>query len=100
MTHTQRKKRRQAIAKYMQEGHNRAQAAEKFKCSEALIRTACREHGISQTRVVIKDTTLKAIAQMQNTDKTINKIADDIGVSASLINQVKKRAKDAGINFA
>lgn len=96
LTHEQRAERRKQIAaEVLESGASSLAVARKYRVSEALVRSACGEHG--ERPMYSRELPYKAIADMINTDDTLTEIGERHGFTATYMQKVYRRCLDAGI---
>lgn len=93
MTHQEKMKRRRAIIYDMATGMSLKECSEKHEVAENTIYKLCKDSGVSiLTQPFTKNlsvNTYKIIAQLQNTMKSLEEIAQDHGVSKQRVHEIQ-----------
>lgn len=102
MTHKKQADRRKAMAKYAKTGKTAMEVARRFRVSTMTAENACIQYGVVTSRGpkhnCIKENTMKILcALLSGASQT--KASKDFNCSKQFINQIVKRAKDAGFKF-
>lgn len=101
MTHKESAERRLHLAREVADGSDSAEVARRHRVSVDQVHKACREHGVpvvplNRGRVV---QTMRMIALLQNTDKTITAIAEELRWDFQYVSSLYRMAQDAGIRI-
>jgi hypothetical protein len=107
MNFEQKRLERKEAAQKISQGEDIATVLNEYKRSISWLRSACRENGIilkkerdeRKYRQTLNSTTMKVIAELQNTSKNIRTIGNEIGVSYQRVSQIFEKAKKNGIIF-
>jgi len=100
MTHEDRRRRRQEIARAIHSGKTRDWCMQKFGVSDRLIRTACDEHGVEYERYAAEPCSIVAIvAALVKAPRgaTIVGIADELAASKQRVHQVLEQCREHGL---
>lgn len=102
MTRDELKERRRQMAMKVQRGSSYKEVASALATSERTVIKACKEFGVvphAHARKRIGPTTLQIIAELQNTDFTIAKIASNHGVTTNHVYNLARQCKSCGIKI-
>ena len=102
MTHEERKRRRAEIGRFCRR-NSAVVAADKFGVSMAMVRTACREHGVTPRRVMPESNVAQPntfrILKLLIAGKSASTIARKFYISSQRVYQIKERAIQAGFDL-
>lgn len=100
LSHKERAARRREIAEFCRT-HTKEEACAAFGVSEATADVACREYGVRAVQSNVPMTkvhTLKMLKLLMD-GYTQSSIAQAFGVTASLVNQLAQKAREAGFKL-
>ena len=104
MTHEQRRKRRERIARAVRHGTSAPTVAEQFGVCFSTVHVACREHGVRVPDPRLEFSKTKAgalaiLADLRNRDnESVRDIARKLNVTHQRVYQVYKEAKALGLD--